>query len=70
MIGSLDNSGKICDWYAKRDKRINVIHKRNGGVSSARNIGLEKANGNYISFVDADDWIELDAYKEMLIQMK
>ncbi len=58
--GSTDNSGAICDEYAKRDSRIIVIHKENGGLSSARNAGLDIARGEYISFVDSDDWIEHD----------
>lgn len=58
--GSIDNSGKICDEYAKKDNRIKVIHKENKGVSSARNEGLKKSSGNWISFVDADDWLEND----------
>lgn len=53
--GSKDKSGLICDKYAKKDKRIKVFHKENGGVSSARNLGIEKSKGKYISFVDADD---------------
>ena len=53
--GSPDNSGKICDEYAEKDKRIKVIHKENGGVSSARNVGLDNAKGENITFVDADD---------------
>lgn len=53
--GSLDASGKVCDDYAKIDPRIRVYHKKNGGVSSARNFGIEKAEGEWISFVDADD---------------
>lgn len=56
--GSIDNSGKICDEYAQKDSRIKVIHKDNGGVSSARNIGIEEAIGAWICFIDADDWIE------------
>ena len=56
--GSLDNSGKICNEYAEKDSRIKVIHKENGGVSSARNKGLEIANGEWVAFVDSDDWIE------------
>ena len=54
--GSNDNSGKICDDYAQKDNRIKVFHKKNGGVSSARNIGLENAIGEWIAFCDADDW--------------
>ncbi|MGL5583222.1 MAG: glycosyltransferase family 2 protein [Cetobacterium sp.] len=61
--GSLDNSGKICDEYAQKDKRIVVIHKTNGGLSSARNIGLDIAKGEYIGFVDSDDWIEPEMYE-------
>lgn len=55
--GSPDRSGQICDKYAKMDPRIRVIHKPNGGVSSARNVGIEHANGDWISFVDADDYV-------------
>lgn len=55
--GSTDNSGLICDEFAKQDKRFKVIHTANGGVSNARNIGLDKAIGKYITFVDADDEI-------------
>lgn len=58
--GSKDSSGFICDLLAKQDKRVTVIHKLNGGLSSARNAGIDKANGEYIIFVDSDDWIELD----------
>lgn len=56
--GSSDSSGQICDGYAERDKRVKVIHKENGGVSSARNVGLVNAKGEWISLVDSDDWIE------------
>ncbi len=56
--GSKDNSGKICDEYAKKDKRIKVIHQKNSGVSRARNNGLDNFTGNYVMFVDSDDWIE------------
>lgn len=55
--GSKDRSGEICDEYAKKDKRIKVFHKENGGVSSARNLGLDNAKGEWITFVDSDDWI-------------
>ena len=56
--GSTDNSGKICDNFAANNKLFHVIHKKNGGVSSARNAGLEKANGEWICFIDADDTVE------------
>ena len=64
--GSTDNSGKICDEYSKKDKRIKVIHKQNGGVCSARNQGLDIAKGNYIAFVDPDDYVLPDMYKTLL----
>lgn len=66
--GSKDNSGKICDKYANRDKRIKVVHKLNGGLSSARNAGLDVCSGEYVGFVDGDDWIEKNMY-EILISM-
>ena len=56
--GSPDNCGAICDDYATRDQRVKVIHKINGGLSDARNVGLDAAIGQYICFVDSDDWIE------------
>ena len=59
--GSPDGCGAICDEYAKRDARIRVIHKKNGGVSSARNAGLDIMRGEYLMFVDPDDWISQDA---------
>lgn len=55
--GSLDNCPKLCDEWAQKDTRIKVIHKKNGGVSSARNAGLDACTGLYIGFVDGDDWI-------------
>lgn len=61
--GTRDSSGKICDEYAEKDSRFTVIHKKNGGVSSARNAGLDKARGEYISFIDPDDWIEKETLK-------
>lgn len=63
--GSPDKCPEICDEYAKKDKRIKVIHKENGGVSSARNIGIENSTGVWLCFVDADDYIEEDFCKEL-----
>ena len=56
--GSTDKSGEICDEYAKRDSRIRVFHKENGGVCSARNIGLDNARGEFVTFCDSDDWVD------------
>lgn len=64
--GSPDNCGAICEEYAGRDARIQVIHRENGGLSAARNTGLEAASGAYLGFVDSDDWIEPDMYERML----
>ena len=64
--GTKDSSGRICDEYAKKDPRIRVIHKENGGLSSARNAGMDIAKGDYFGFVDSDDWIEPDMYEKML----
>lgn len=64
--GSPDRCGEICDEYAKRDNRIVVIHKENGGVSSARNVGLKLASGEYIGWVDSDDWVEKDMFAYLL----
>ena len=60
--GSTDSSGAICDEYAQKDTRIQVIHKENGGVSSARNVGLQNASGEYIGFVDSDDVVHYDFF--------
>ena len=68
--GSTDASGEICEQFAKKDTRIRVIHKENGGLSSARNAGLDVASGDYIGFVDSDDWIEPEMYAEMLALME
>lgn len=68
--GSPDNCGKICDEYAKKDHRIEVIHKSNGGLSDARNKGLEIAKGEYIGFVDSDDYIESDMYEVLYNLLK
>ena len=59
--GSIDNCPAICDEYAQKDVRIKVVHKENGGLSDARNKGIETATGKYVVFVDSDDYIELDA---------
>lgn len=64
--GSPDNSGNICDEYAQKDGRIVVIHQSNGGVSSARNIALDICKGEYIMFVDGDDWVEPNFCEEAI----
>lgn len=64
--GSTDNSGKIADQYALNDNRIRVIHKLNGGVSDARNVGIENATGDFIGFVDPDDFVSLDFYEFLM----
>lgn len=63
--GSTDTSGIICDGYALKDERVRVYHKNNGGVSSARNFGLEKAKGDLVVFVDSDDFVACDYLKEL-----
>lgn len=63
--GSPDNSGVICDEYAKKDSRIKVIHKKNGGLADARNVGLEASTGSFIGFVDSDDYIAEDMYEKL-----
>ena len=65
--GSKDKSGKICDEYARQDGRVRVFHKKNGGVSSARNLGLDNAKGEWVSFVDADDWVSGIYFSEGLL---
>ena len=67
--GSPDNSGKMCDALATQDARIRVIHKENGGLSSARNAGLDIAHGEYVGFVDSDDWVTLDMYEHLFTLM-
>ncbi len=64
--GSTDSSPAICDAYAEMDRRIKVIHKPNGRAASARNAGMKAAQGEYIAFVDSDDWIAPDMYESML----
>lgn len=68
--GSTDKSGNICDEYAAKDKRIIVIHKENGGLSDARNKGLDICTGDYISFIDSDDWIENGFYEYVVNNVK
>ena len=63
--GSTDSSPQICEEYAKKDSRVKVIHQKNAGVSVARNKGIENARGQYITFVDSDDWLELNMYEDM-----
>ncbi len=67
--GSTDGTSQKCDEYASLDRRVKVIHKANGGVSSARNAGLNAAKGRYISFVDADDWVEPSFIECLLMNM-
>lgn len=68
--GSTDSSGKTCDSYAQMDSRIRVIHQPKRGVSSARNIGLKEVSGDYILFVDSDDWIDIDTIEKCLEEFK
>lgn len=63
--GSTDNSGNICDKYSKADNRVKVIHKINEGVSRARNTGIKLATGDYIGFVDSDDWVNETIYEDV-----
>ncbi len=64
--GSQDRSGEICDEFANRDSRIRVFHKKNEGVSVARNIGIENSNGEYITFVDSDDYVDRNYVEELI----
>ena len=64
--GSPDNCGKICDEYAKKDCRIKVIHKKNGGLSDARNCGIDKSSGKYLMFVDSDDYIDKNICEKLI----
>lgn len=68
--GSKDNSAQIAEQIAQKYKNIKVIHKKNGGVSSARNLGIEMSNGKYITFVDSDDWIEKEAIEGLYNDLK
>ena len=67
--GSTDRSGEICDEYEKKDNRVKVIHQENGGLSCARNTGIRAAKGDYLVFIDSDDWIDsnsLDAFEKII----
>lgn len=68
--GSPDRSGEICEEYATKDNRIRVFHTKNNGLSSARNLGLREAKGEYIGFIDSDDWIEPNMYEILLRRLE
>ena len=68
--GSIDNSGAICDGFAEKDARVRVIHQLNKGVSAARNAGLDAAQGDYIGFVDSDDYIHPKMYQKLLLALR
>ncbi len=68
--GSTDDSGKVCDEYAAKDSRLKVIHKENGGVSSARNAGLCAATGDYIGFLDSDDYVAPTMFETLVAQLE
>lgn len=68
--GSKDQTGKICDMYADRDSRVKVVHKINTGVSDSRNQGVIQSIGDYICFIDADDWIEEDYFESVINELK
>ena len=68
--GSTDDSGKLCDKIAKKDERIKEIQKKNGGISDARNVGIEKANGKYLGFIDSDDYIDEFFYETLYAILK
>lgn len=64
--GALDSCPQICDNYSKHDDRVKVIHKKNGGLSSARNAGIKVAKGKFLTFIDSDDWISKNYFEEMM----
>ena len=66
--GSTDSSGKLCDEYAEKDARIKVLHQKNGGVGSARNLGLNQAQGEWVCFVDSDDWLDRNCYSALMAE--
>ncbi|MBQ5951108.1 MAG: glycosyltransferase [Lachnospiraceae bacterium] len=68
--GSTDQSGSLCDAYAAKDPRIRVFHQANGGAAAAKNTGLDRASGEYLAFVDSDDWVEPDAFAYMVGELE
>ena len=68
--GSLDSSGIRCDYYGDKDKRVRVVHKKNEGLGKARNSGLDIATGEFISFIDSDDFIERDMLERLYVEAK
>ena len=68
--GSPDRCGAICDAWAQKDSRVHVIHKQNGGLSDARNAGMKIATGQFVSFIDSDDWIDPDFLEVLMTAMK
>lgn len=68
--GSTDNSGILCDAFCNKDGRVQVIHQKNGGLSSARNTGIDHSNGNYLTFVDSDDWIDPTMIERLYSRIK
>lgn len=68
--GSTDGCSAICDRYAQQDSRVKVIHKKNGGLYTTRNVGMEHATGTYLAFLDGDDWLDETMYEEMLSCLK
>lgn len=68
--GSTDSSPMLCEKYSLLDPRFKTYHKKNGGVSSARNFGIEKATGKYLCFIDSDDWVEKDYLKRMIYEIE
>ena len=64
--GSPDSCGKICEKYALSDSRVKVVHQKNAGVAAARNVGLDLAEGDYVTFVDSDDYIQPQMYEKLI----
>ena len=68
--GSTDNSGQLCDELARKDDRIRVVHKKNGGLSDARNVGIDEAEAELVGFIDSDDYIDEDMYEVLINNLK